>query len=102
MQCADGAAKRCNTALVKLSNAVASTALILAAVLVIGHAGSEDAIQPVPPKETMQGKISDREAQRRAAMAEQQKRKEEFQRRCGKPVKTPAELEECRLAYRKL
>ena len=101
MQCADGAAKRCNTALeMKLSNAVASIALILAAVLVIGHAGSEDS--KAPPPVTAQTKISDREAKRRAAVAEQEKRKEEFQRRCGKPVKTPAELEECRVAYRKL
>jgi hypothetical protein len=50
----------------------------------------------------MQKKVDEREAARRAAVAEQQKRKEEFQRRCAKSVQTPEELAECRAVYRQM
>ena len=91
----------------QLSTVVASVALVLAAALAVGHALGQD-IPPrseshVEPKHvTMQKKVDEREAQRRAAAADQQKRKEEFARRCTKPVKTPEELEECRSVYRQM
>jgi hypothetical protein len=50
----------------------------------------------------MQKKVDEREAARRAAVAEQEKRKQEFQKRCSKPVKTADELAVCRTAYRQL
>ena len=48
----------------------------------------------------MQKRIDEREAQRRAAALAHEKRKEDFARRCSKPVKSPLELEECKSAYR--
>jgi hypothetical protein len=90
----------------QLSTVVASTALVLAAALVVGHALGQD-ISPrsdsnIEPRVTMQKRVDEREAQRRAAAEDQQKRKEEFARRCTKPIKTPYELEECRTVYRQM
>ena len=88
----------------QLSNVVASVALVLAAALAVGHVLGQD----IPPQSeptkpvTMQKKVDEREAQRRAAAADHQKRKEEFARRCMKPVKTQYELEECRAVYRQM
>jgi len=50
----------------------------------------------------MQKKVDEREAQRRAAAADQQKKRELFARQCNKPVKTQDELEECRAVYRQM
>ena len=86
----------------QLSTVVASVAVILAAALAAGHALGEDIPPQSQPKVTMQKKVDEREAQRRAAAADQQKRKEEFARRCTKPLKTPYELEECRIVYRQM
>ena len=86
----------------QLSTAIGSLALILAAALAAGHALGQDAIPPASTPTTMQKKVDEREAQRRAAAAHQQKRKDEFARRCSKPLKTPNELEECRLVYRQM
>jgi hypothetical protein len=86
----------------QLSTVVASTALVLAAALAVGHALGQDLSPQSEPKVTMQKKVDEREAQRRAAAADQQKRKEEFERRCTKPLKTPYELEECRSVYRQM
>ena len=86
----------------QLSTVVASTALVLAAALAVGHALGQDLSPPSEPKVTMQKKVDEREAHRRAAAADQQKRKEEFERRCTKPLKTPYELEECRIVYRQM
>jgi hypothetical protein len=83
------------------STIVGTLALILALVLVAGYARSDE-----PPAlleiKTIQKKVDEREAQRRAAVAEQQKRKDEFARRCSKPVKTAEELTECRAVYRQM
>jgi hypothetical protein len=86
----------------QLSTVVASAALVLAAALAVGHALGQDIPPQSEPKVTMQKKVDEREAQRRAAAADHQKRKEEFARRCTKPVKTPYELEECRSVYRQM
>lgn len=90
----------------QLSTVVASAALVLAAALAVGHALGQD-IPPrfesqVEPKVTMQKKVDEREAQRRAAAADHQKRKEDFAKRCTKPIKTPYELEECKAVYRQM
>jgi hypothetical protein len=85
----------------QLSTAIGTLALLLAAALVAGHALGEDALPPAS-EPTIQKKVDEREAQRRAAAADQQKRKEEFARRCSKPLKTPFELEECRNVYRQM
>ena len=83
------------------STIVGTLALILALVLVAGYA-SGDELPALPEIKTIQKKVDEREAQRRAAVAEQQKRKDEFARRCSKPVKTAEELQECRAVYRQM
>jgi hypothetical protein len=85
----------------ELSRAVATGALILAALLVIGHARGDDESAP-PARETLQKKIEKREAARRAAMLEQQRRAEIFDRQCRKPVKTSEEMDTCRAVYRQM
>ena len=78
----------------ELSKLVAFLALVLGVVLATGQARGTG---------TVQDKLVEREATRRAALAEQHKRKEDFEKRCsGKPYLTRAELEACRAAYRKL
>lgn len=93
----------------QLSTAVASLALLLAAALATGHALSQNGPSPFPtgpstepaPK-TAQARIEEREALRRAAAVDQQKKKDYFTRRCSKPYKSQVELEECRAFYRSL
>jgi hypothetical protein len=81
---------------VELAKAVASLALILAVVLAVGHAhGTEGEGSPLA-KETQ------REAARRAALAEHHKRRQEVSRLCAKAVKSSAEMDACRAAYRRL
>jgi hypothetical protein len=84
------------------STVVGAIALLLAVVAAAGYAYSDESPVAVPERVTMQKKIDQREAQRRAAVAEQQKRKEAFERRCSKPVKTAEELAECRAVYRQM
>jgi predicted DNA binding protein len=86
----------------QLSTIIGSIALVLAGVLVTGYAASDESAQTPPVKETAQKKVDEREAKRRAAVAEHKKRKEDFARRCTKPGLTDAELEACRIAYRRL
>ena len=38
----------------------------------------------------------------RTAAAVQQKKKDEFAKRCSKPVKSPLELEDCKAVYRQM
>lgn len=84
----------------ELSRAVASAALVLGVLLVVGHARSEDET-PVPAsRETLQKKLEKREQARRAAVTEQRRRAEIFQQRCHKPLRTPEEMEDCRVIYR--
>jgi hypothetical protein len=78
----------------ELSKIVAFLALVLGVVLATGQARGA---------ETVQNKLVEREAVRRAALVEHDKRKEDFSRRCsGKPYLTSTELEACRAAYRRL
>jgi hypothetical protein len=84
----------------ELSRAVASTALVLGILLVVGHARGGDEAAELPSQETLQKKLEKREEARRAAVQEQRRRAETFQRRCQKPLRTPEELEDCRVIYR--
>ena len=84
----------------QLSTLIGAAALVLAGLLATGHAFSEGTMPAA--RETGQKKVDEREAKRRAAVEEQQKRKEDFARRCGKPVMSSSELESCRVAYRGL
>ena len=90
-----------------LAKIVGSMAVALGVVVAAGHAAGEEdkdlQAPPAAPKPTVQKKIEDREAQRRLEMAEQQKRKEEFSRRCSSSaLKSEQEAQFCRVAYRKL
>lgn len=86
----------------ELSRITAWIAVVFALGLPIGYAVGEEPEPPAAPQKTVQKKIEEREAQRRAALAEHQQRKEYFQRHCTKPVMTEAELQACRVAYRQL
>jgi hypothetical protein len=86
----------------ELSKAVASLALILGLLLAMGHARATEIGGPTGSTETVQDRLVAREALRRAALAEHHKRKEDFARLCTKPLMSPAELEACRVAYRRL
>jgi hypothetical protein len=79
----------------KLSVTVALLACLLAIALIGGYARGAD-------NPTIADRAAAREAARRLAMTEHQKRKEDFARRCGKSLMTAAELESCRVAYRRL
>ena len=85
----------------QLSSTIASAAVVLGMAVTIGYAqgdaGAGATIQ------TGQSRVEAREAQRRVALLEHQKRKEDFARRCttSQPM-TAAQLAECRAAYRKL
>ena len=86
----------------ELSKAVASLALLLGVLLAAGYARGTEIGWPAGTKETVQDRLTAREAMRRAALAEHHKRKEDFARLCTKPLMSPAELEACRVAYRRL
>jgi len=85
----------------ELSKVVASLAIILGAMLAGGYARGDGPSGPVF-KETVQDKLLAREAMRRAALAEHHRRKEDVARLCNRPLMSPADLEACRAAYRKL
>ena len=80
--------------LMELSKLVAAAALVLAGVLVSGYSQATDKALPRDGAE--------REAVRRVAIIEQQRRREDFARLCAKPFMNPAEMEACRAAYRRL
>ena len=86
----------------QLNTVIGALALLLAAALVAGHALGEDALPPASTPTRIQKRVDEREAQRRAAAAVQQKKKDEFSRRCSKPLKTPAELEDCKQIFRSM
>ena len=79
---------------------VGSIALVLAGVLATGHAFGQEA--PTVPPPTAQEKLDQREALRRAAVVDQQKRKDDFARNCLRPALSDSQLQACRAAYRKL
>ena len=87
----------------ELARTVASLAVVLGIILAMGHAFGDDAADGASaPKPTVVPKTADREAARRAAVQEQERRKAEFARACNKPLKSDAEMSQCREAYRRL
>jgi hypothetical protein len=87
----------------KLSTAIASTAVVLGVILAAGYANGEaPASSAGATQPTAQEKVEAREAQRRAAVEEQQRRKEAFERACNRPMKTETEMDLCRSAYKRL
>jgi len=86
----------------ELSKAVASLALILGMLVATGYARGAETGWQTASKATVQEQLVAREAMRRAALAEHHKRKEAFARLCMKPLMSSAELEACRVAYRRL
>ncbi|HEV3008021.1 MAG TPA: hypothetical protein VGX52_03205 [Burkholderiales bacterium] len=76
----------------RFSSIIGSTAFVLAGALAPGPGFAE----------TGQERLAQREALRRAAVVEQQKRKEDFALRCIKRNRSDTNLEACRDAYRKL
>ena len=85
----------------ELSKVVASLAIILGALLATGHARGDGPSMP-PARVTVQDRLLAQEAMRRAALQEHHRRKEDVARLCNRPLNSPAELEACRAAYRKL
>ena len=84
----------------ELAKAIASTAIVLAVVLVAGHASGQNNV-PATMK-TAQERLDEREAQRRVAVEEQQKRKDAFERACNRPLKSDMDWDICRTAYKRL
>jgi hypothetical protein len=85
----------------ELSRTIASMAVVLAVILAAGHAYSE-AVVAEAAQPTAQQKVEKREAQRRVAVEEQQKRKDAFERACSKPMKSDSDRDHCRTAYKRL
>ena len=83
----------------ELSKAIASTALVLGVLLVAGHGFGQGV--PVPMK-TAQERLEEREAARRVAVEEQQKRKDAYERACNRPLKSDLDWDLCRTAYKRL
>ena len=87
----------------ELSRTIATMAVVLGVILAAGYANGESGTPAGgATKPTVQDKITEREAQRRAAIEEQQRRKEAFERACNKPLKTDSDFDLCRSAYKKL
>ena len=86
-----------------VSKVVASLALLLlvGAMLAGGHARGEGSGAPAA-RETVQDKRLAREAMQRAALQEHHRRQEDVARLCNRPLTSPAALEACRAAYRRL
>ena len=78
-----------------LSKAVAALALVLAGALIGGYS------QAAGPQTAADAGAA-REAARQVALAEHERRKQDYARLCAKPVKNNVEMEACRAAYRRL
>ena len=85
----------------ELSKTIGTVAVVLAVVLAAGYAVGEDGAAGAS-KQTMQMKVEEREVQRRAALEEQQRRKDAFERACNKPMKSDMDRDLCRVAYKRL
>ena len=98
----------------ELSRTIGTVALILGVVLAAGFAVGEDgapatkqvmttqALPSAAPKVTGQMKVQEREAQRRAALEEQQRRKDAYDRACNRPLRSDTDFDLCRTAYKRL
>jgi hypothetical protein len=82
----------------ELSRTIAWMAIVLGVILTAGYAQGDTSL-PAAPMPTVQQQVQAREAQRRAEVAEHQRRKEAYKRACSKPIKS---VEECREAYKQL
>ena len=80
-----------------LSTTIASTAIVLGVILTAGYAYGE-----ATSGATEQQRLEQREAQRKIAVEEQEKRKVAYRQACAKPKKTEQEQQACREAYRRL
>jgi hypothetical protein len=79
------------------------TSIIIGSIAVLLATGQALADSAGPQtRQTLQQQIEEREALRRVAVADHQKRQEEFKRNCTRKDLSPAQLEACRAAYRKL
>ena len=85
----------------ELSKVVASLAIVLGIMLAGGYARGDGPSGPAA-RETVQDRLVAREAMQRAALQEHHRRKEDVMRLCNRPLNSPAQLEACRAAYRKL
>lgn len=90
----------------ELSKTIATTAVVLGVILAAGYAQGqpEETNQAAPAGaiKTAQERIAEREAQRRAAVHEQERRKEAYERACNKPLKSDADRDLCKAAYKRL
>ena len=86
--------------LMNTSIIIGSIALALASLLATGHVFGESS-RP-QNRQTAHEKAVQREALRRVAVEEQQKRKEDFARNCTRQDLSGTQLEACKAAYRKL
>ena len=87
----------------ELSKTIGMMAVVLGVVLAAGFAVGEDGAQnAAKPPPTVRMTLEEREAQRRAALEEQQKRKDAFERACNKPLKSEMDFDRCRAAYKRL
>jgi len=87
---------------VELSRTIGWMAVVLGVILAAGYAQGEAGQPAAPKKNTAQEQVEAREAQRRAAVEEHQRRKDAYERACSKPNKSQAQLDECRAAYKRL
>src|SRR5688500_5766526 len=85
----------------ELSKTIGMVAVVLAVLLAAGYAVGEDGAAGAS-KQTMQMKVEEREAQRRAALEEQQRRKDAFERACNRQLKSSMDFDLCRTAYKRL
>ncbi|HJY76705.1 MAG TPA: hypothetical protein VKE95_08740 [Burkholderiales bacterium] len=83
----------------ELSKVVASLAIILGATLAAGYARGDGGSGV---KQTGQERLVAREAIQRAALVEHHRRKEDVMRLCNRSLNSAAEVEACRVAYRRL
>ena len=86
-----------------LSKATATIAVVLGVILAAGYSYGEAPVSAAgATKQTAQDRLEVREAQRRAAVEEQQRRKDAFERACSRPMKSDTDLDLCRTAYKRL
>lgn len=85
----------------QLSTTIASSAVVIGFLVAAGYANSQDAAAGATAQ-TWQAKVEAREAQRRVAVEDHKKRKEDFAKRCTSQPMTPAQLADCKAIYRKL
>jgi hypothetical protein len=87
----------------ELSKAIASIAVVLGVILAAGYAQGE-ASEPASgaTRPTAQERLEKREAERRAAVQEQERRRIAYERACNKPLNSESDREMCRTAYKRL